>query len=74
MSEKQFEPCTLEEATHVEVNGKQAGRVQQGQRGRHCRAPVTTLGDVSVVAQTLHQHVPDLGDALHRPAVAIRLG
>ena len=22
MSEKQFEPCTLEEATHVEVNGR----------------------------------------------------
>ena len=22
MSEKKFEPCTLEEATHVEVNGK----------------------------------------------------
>ena len=22
MSDKQFEPCTLEEATHVEVNGK----------------------------------------------------
>ena len=32
------------------------------------RAPVAALGDVAVIAETLHQHVPCRGDALRIPA------
>jgi hypothetical protein len=58
---------------HIDMDAEQSG----GSLARHCvgddRSPVTTLGHIMLVSQTVHQYGPGARNAVGSPACALRL-
>lgn len=54
------------------MDRRQAVKREPAHFGGDHAAPIAALGDIAIVAETLHQHVPRLADAVAVPAFRIR--